>query len=160
LLARLFSLPVAALASLLLLITFLGCMSLQVGGDHRPMEIDSEEGVVRQSGTVTLRGDQPQTVYYPIPYISPPNLTIKDEWPHERWQLVDQKADHFSIRREPLSLGPPLEITWTAKGLKGPPAAPVVVLPKGTPGPTPAEPAAPAEPNLPPVPVPVTPNGQ
>jgi hypothetical protein len=145
----------------MLLVTFLGCMSLQVGGDHRSIETDTEEGVVRQTGTVTLGGDQPQTVYYAIPYNTPPNLTIKDEWPRGNWQLVEQKCDHFIIRRNPLSLGSPLELTWTAKGLKvPPPAAPVVVAPASTTVPATAGSAAPPEPPLPPVPIPVAPGGQ
>jgi hypothetical protein len=135
------------LATLFLLALFLGCMSMNVGN-----VLTSDEGVLTQSGEVTLNGHKPRTVYYPIPYISTPNLALKDFWDHDDWELVEQHWDHFTVVRKKSSWGSAIELKWTAKGLRGPPpAAPVVVAP-------PAERPAlvqPAEPTLPPRPIPV-----
>jgi hypothetical protein len=156
-LAHLFSRPVGAVASLLLLATFIGCMSLEVSEPHSSIT-RSTEGVITQTGTVTVSGHKPETVFYPIPYISTPNLQIEDEWPHEHWELVEQKWDHFTVRRDRNPWSSPLKLSWTAKGVKGPPPpAPVVVAPAVKRLPEPPPPPADA---LPAVPVPVVPPGQ
>jgi hypothetical protein len=139
---RLVSRSVVVLAVVLLLALFLGCMSLQIGG-RRSVEVPVGDGLIEQTGTVTLTGHEAQKVYYPIPYVSTPNLTLCDKWPCGHWEIIDQQWDHFTVRRSGHSWGSPLELTWTAKGLKGPPPpAPVAVLP--------------AE-RLPPKPIPVAP---
>jgi hypothetical protein len=115
-------------AALVLLAMFLGCMSLEIGSAHHSIEQAATDGVVKQTGTVTLEGHQPQTVYYPIPYISTPNLSLRNSFGLTDWEILEQQWDHFTLRRSPHVVGLPLEVKWTARGLKGPPPpAPVVV---------------------------------
>jgi hypothetical protein len=145
------------LATLFLLALFLGCMSMNVGN-----VLTTEDGVLTQSGEVTLNGHKPCTVYYPIPYISTPNLALKDFWDHDDWEIGEQHWDHFSVVRKKSSWGSAIELKWTAKGLRGPPpAAPVVVAPAAeSPAPVRPVPVPRAEPALPPRPVPVEQTGR
>jgi hypothetical protein len=95
---------------------------------------------------------EPITVYYPVPYASPPNLEIHDSFHNCR--ILEQRADGFRIVQD----NPVLTFTWTARGVKSAPAAQpvapasVAVLP--------AAPASVPAPVLPPPsnePVPVIP---
>jgi hypothetical protein len=138
-----------ALAALLLLALFLGCMSMNVGN-----VVTTEDGVLTQSGEVALNGHKPRTVYYPIPYISTPNLAIKDFWDHDDWEIVEQHWDHFTVVRKKSSWGSAIELTWTAKGLRGPPPAAPVVVPAAESPPL-VRNMPHVEPALPPRPVPV-----
>src|SRR4051812_17012087 len=97
------------LAALLVAGMLLGCMSLNIGGGPQTVEKPAEDGLIAQNGTVPLGGDEPQTVYYPIPYVSTPNLTLECEWPFVKWQLVEQKWDHFTVRRDPGTWGSPVK---------------------------------------------------
>jgi hypothetical protein len=138
---RLLSRTAGILASVVLLTLFLGCMSLNIGQLH-----PSEDGVLTQSGTLTYHGSKPQTVYYPIPYASTPNLTLKDSWKEDDWEIIDQQSDHFTVRRKDFARGSTPELTWTAKGLRGPPPAPPVVVTSTSAAPSPATPVLPAAP--------------
>jgi hypothetical protein len=113
-------------------------------------------GVITQSGAASLHGRRPQTIYYPIPYASTPNLTLEnaedEDEDEDEWEILEQQWDHFTVRRK----GSPVELKWTAKGLKGPPpAVPVVAAPVSSPPLTPPRPAPVEGPNLPPRPIPV-----
>jgi hypothetical protein len=115
------------------------------------------EGVIAQSGAVALRGPRPQTVYYPIPFVSTPNLALDssedgDDAEEDGWELLEQQRDHFTIRR----MGSPIELKWTAKGLQAlSPTAPGTVVPVSHEQPAPPAPAPAKEPALPSRPIPV-----
>jgi hypothetical protein len=98
------------------------------------------DGILEQEGEVTLARGAIQDVYYPVPYISPPNLTVDS--PLQECALVSQKVDHFRVENTCTSGS--VSAHWKAKGVK-------VLL---------AAPAGPAVPQLPPpdpVPVPSKP---
>ncbi len=101
LLDRLFSRAVGVPAGLALLATFFGCMSLEIGRPRTVIEAPAADGVIEQTGTVTLHHEKAQTVYYPVPYAGTPNLTISNSSPFDEWELVEQKCDHFTVRRGP-----------------------------------------------------------
>jgi hypothetical protein len=136
----LLSRPAGVAATLLLLGLFLGCMSMNIGS----LNSTDDCGVLEQKGNVTLHGSKPQTVYYPIPYASTPNLTLKDSWRDDDWEIMEQQSDHFTVWQRCSSTR---EVTWKAKGLRGPSsAAPVVVAAASSPAPAPATPVLPAAP--------------
>jgi hypothetical protein len=131
-----------SMAALTLII--LGCMSLSFGGRNYTTNFVDDEGVLCQEGCVTFRACEERTVYYPIPYASPPNLDLKPRGSFTDVTLLDQKADHFRIAWG--GQFPPVgaqEVKWKAKGVRlcAPCAAPA------TPGSPP--------PNLPELPTPV-----
>src|SRR5438045_3049580 len=43
-------------------------------------EVEHNDGATRQVGSVKVPGEQEQVVYYPIPYVSPPNVRISDSF--------------------------------------------------------------------------------
>jgi hypothetical protein len=98
-----------------LLATFLGCMS--IGG--RTEIVNRDDRSSTQSGKVTLAGKQELDVFYPVAYVSPPNLEFEEEC-----VVVEQKADHFRVKNtSPFSR----VITWTARGV--PPSPSQTALP-------------------------------
>ncbi len=96
----------------LLTAIIVGCMSISFGG--RSCEVH-DDNVLEQEGTLTF-GPACQTVYYPIPYASPPNLTL--DTPFHSLEIEEQAPDHFKVHVNGSLLGP---VTWKAKGLRAPP---------------------------------------
>jgi hypothetical protein len=90
-------------------------MSLSIGGRT---EIVSPDGITYlQSGTVHVGPGHEETVYYPVPFQSPPNLALEEPW-HD-WQIVEQRPDCFRIK----SLSSfSRDVRWTARGLRVVPA--------------------------------------
>jgi hypothetical protein len=135
----LLSRQVGALAGTVLLLIFLGCMSLSIGCKTEP------DGTVCQEGKVSLHKGQELDVYYPAPYASPPNLELSGDC--DKCDIIEQKADHFRIRcNDPCDATP----HWQARGLRCPPPGttpPVIVTPS-------APPPAPPPTNDAPVPLP------
>ena len=115
-----------------------GCVCLSFGGcDHA-----EADGVLAQTGKVTCKYESQVTVYYPVPYASPPNLEIHDL--ARNFSLLEQRADCFRIVQ--VSPGLP-NVEWTARGMRAPAAiAPTV------PDPVPCVPPA----TVPQEPLPVT----
>jgi hypothetical protein len=113
-----FSREVGLLATGLVVLIFLGCMSLSFG--ERSAEAPAPDcGPLVQKGEVTVPAGTEQDVYYPIPFASPPNLTIRDMI--EECVVVDQKPDHFRIRNERklgVSVCGHVAVQWTARGLR------------------------------------------
>jgi len=111
---------VAALAVVVTLIIFLGCMSLNIG---RPVLDTAGDEVLFQKGKLQPSGETEQDVYYPIPYASPPNLTLDDTFSHDL-VIVDQKPDHFRVR---YGIDKPMihffGVEWTARGMRATAAA-------------------------------------
>ena len=106
---------IAASALAILLVIFLGCVSINIGW---PLGESGTEDVLVQKGTLHP-SDFDQDVFYPIPYASPPNLTI-DEPFHRDVLIVEQEADHFRVRYtkdKPLAI---FGVEWTARGTRAP----------------------------------------
>ena len=122
-------------AGVVLFVAFsLGCMSLSFGG--RTEVIAPGDSPYAQSGAVELPPYEEQIIYYPIPYQSPPNLTVLDSpRNHRPFRIVDQRGDGFRIKNETEGR---LLVEWSAKGLRvmAGSAAPLVVPAD----PTPAQP--------------------
>jgi hypothetical protein len=135
---------VPALAALLMLGIFLGCMSLNIGS-RVCSELEGE--VLEQCGQVNVRPDEEQLVYYPIPYASPPNLTLERCFPAEYARIIDQQADHFRILVTGFTTPKAVEIDWTARGIPAPRVAPTPAVPVPPPCPPPGPPIVPDPPN-------------
>jgi hypothetical protein len=88
-----------------------GCIALSFGG----CEHAEASGVLTQSGKVTCKCESQVTVYYPVPYASPPNLEIHDQ--ARNFSLLEQRADCFRIVQ--VSPGLP-NVDWTARGVRSP----------------------------------------
>ena len=105
----------AVLAFMITLIIFLGCMSFNIG----TTVVEPAAGeVLVQTGKLQPTGETEQDVFYPIPYASPPNLTIDDTFASDV-VIVDQQPDHFRVRfvkNKPLVRV--FGVEWTAKGLR------------------------------------------
>jgi hypothetical protein len=103
----------------------LGCMSISlgIGTGH------SDSGLLEQEGELDVKDGLTQTVFYPIPYASPPNLVVNDSF--HSVVVEEQACDHFrfrGVKAEP-------SVGWKAKGLRGPPPAPpapIIVTPAAT----------------------------
>jgi hypothetical protein len=106
---------IAVSAIVAMLAIFLGCMSLNIGWPA-PETVDQE--VLVQKGTLHASGETEQDVFYPIPYASPPNLTLDDTFWHDL-VIVDQQPDHFRVRygrdKSQVSF---FGVAWTAKGIR------------------------------------------
>jgi hypothetical protein len=142
-------------AALLILSIMLGCLSF--GGETHEIvhSVVSEpagplvgNGILEQEGSVRLPPHSEQDVYYPVPYISPPNLVLGDD--ASRCELVSQAHDHFHVKNaDYCSRG----VTWKAKGIK----VLITGQPTSAPASTGAWEAQPAPQQLPAEPVPVLP---
>jgi hypothetical protein len=118
-----------------LLATGCFCLNVGCGGDY-----SEPTGVTAQRGELTPNHGGPVTVYYPVPYSSPPNLEIHD--PFHRCKVLEQRPDCFVVAMD----GPGIpSVDWTARGVRSP--APATTLPAtpvaATPGQAPTEPIVP-----------------
>jgi hypothetical protein len=135
---RVYAGVVATLASAALV---LGCM----GGLSRPIAVAPpapEEPLLTQRGKVAVPDDVVVEVFYPWPYLSPPNLTLEGSFP-SLFIIEEQKADHFKVKKNGHWTGPS-EVFWCARGLRTP-----------VPSPSTPPPSVVAPPGLPPEPIPV-----
>jgi hypothetical protein len=113
-----------------------GCLCLNIGGfgcDH-----GDPDGVTAQKGELNQGHGGPVTVYYPVPYASPPNLELHD--PFHRCKILEQRPDCFVVVMD----GPGIpSVDWTARGVRtpaptsAPPASTVAATPGQTPEPQP-----------------------
>ena len=111
----------------LLACIILGCMTFSFG----PESSSPSDDLLEQEGEFNL-SELSQTVYYPIPFASPPNLTLGDNIHHA--EIEEQAADHFKVRFHIVAIG---TTTWKAKGIHG--ARPSPPEPVYTTPPVPAE---------------------
>jgi hypothetical protein len=81
------------------------------------MGLQSSGAALTQEGNAIIRSE-PVEVYYPVPYGSPPNLSLTGG-PSMNCVLVEQKQDHFKAKLAPPWTNP-VSITWTAQGRPGP----------------------------------------
>ena len=121
----------SALAGTILILIFLGCMSLSIGCKT---EADGTSG---QEGKLSLHHGQEIDVYYPAPYAAPPNLELSGDC--DKCEIIEQKADHFRIRCNDACDATP---HWKARGLRCPPAVtpPSVLVAPSAPPPAPPPP--------------------
>lgn len=139
--------PVGAVAGALVLLIFLGCMSLSIKVGCKP----EPDGTTCQEGQVYLRKGQELDVYYPFSYASPPNLELSGD--SDDCEIIEQKADHFHIRYSGSIYARP---HWKARGLKclPPGATPaVIVSPQASPPDPPPPTNGPPSPLPPPTPI-------
>jgi hypothetical protein len=108
-------------AGLVLLAIILGCMSGHTEWIH------DEDGAFAQSGSVSIPANHEQDVYYPVPYHSPPNLTLEDTW--NGCVVRGQWPDHFRVKNSGLFSS---ELTWKARGIKAFERAVLVPVPEIT----------------------------
>jgi hypothetical protein len=68
-----------------------------------------------QQGTVTVTHDQKDgvDVYYAVPYVSPPNLTLGNGT--GLVVIVEQKPDHFKLRAADTTIRS--DVSWKAEGV-------------------------------------------
>src|SRR5437763_13446789 len=102
-----------AAAAVLAIGVMLGCMSFSFEG--RKEIVNSTDISYAQSGELTLTCGQVIDVYYPVPYASPPNLTLKKS--SDDCCVIDQKPDHFRVQN---NCGLTREVKWTARGMRTP----------------------------------------
>lgn len=111
---------VLGVGSTLLLVIVMGCMGFSVR--HQRESINIADGVNTEKGHVTVPARQELDVYYPVPFVSPPNLTINSAF--DACALVDQQADHFRVRN---TFSFPREVTWQARGVRSIPLTTIPV---------------------------------
>jgi hypothetical protein len=112
-------------AGLFLLGIILGCMSVSFEGRKQIFQHDDQ--TYSQTGKIEIPPGQELEIYYPVPYAGPPNLVVSSTF--SECQVIEQRPDHFRVKN---TMSSPREITWTARGLKGPPAI-VATPPQTTP---------------------------
>ena len=127
-------------AGVLLCLVVLGCMSISFGGKNVCCSDPQEP--LEQKGELCLEAQGEIDVYYPLPYASPPNLTVDASSHHV--VVLDQKPDHFRVT----GTG---KLKWVARGVR---VGPTVVVPGP---PTPLPPALLSGPPPPPPPAPPPP---
>lgn len=113
-----FALPhvVVGVSGLLFVGFSLGCMNLSFGGKTQVVSPTSQEtpGDGLQRGKVYVPQGQEVCVYYPVPYLSPPNLEFEDSDNKRHLQIVDQKPDHVRVKN---TNSWPVEVPWKARGM-------------------------------------------
>jgi hypothetical protein len=136
-------------AGLLLLGIALGCMSFTIERPERVTYV-GPDAVLEQRGEVAVRSHEVVDVYYPIPYGSPPNLTLEDFFHHN--EVLDQKPGFFRLKND----GVGCTAKWVARGIRAPLPTPPDVVPE-LPPPVVVPTGGKKEPGpaLPPEPVPV-----
>jgi hypothetical protein len=132
----------AILASVVIAVIILGCMSISIGR-HIEEHVSSDDSLLVQEGEVRLRPGCTQDVCYPVPYARAPNLEVTDTFDH--CEVIVQKEDFFRVVNHDVHFS--RTACWKARGLK----ACVSPLPPVTP-PVTSPPTAAA---LPPEPIPV-----
>jgi hypothetical protein len=102
--------------SVLLLVSALalaGCTSVRL------FTLGDEPGeVLVQEGEVELDFEESRTVFYPIRYASPPNLTtvmLPSAFSH-RVRVRDEKADGFTVEVVGGKVAQPTRVRWQARG--------------------------------------------
>ncbi len=92
------------------------------------------EGTTHQRGKAVVPPGDVLEVYYPVPFVSPPNLTTQSTF--DDCSVLEQKPDHFRIKNpNPFSR----EVTWEARGVPVTAVStPTVQIGVGAPPPAPA----------------------
>ena len=131
----LFSRRAGVTAAVVIVLIFLGCMSL--GGDTHVEVVAPEaqespnpnlvaDGMLEQDGRATIPGGSEQDVYYPIPFFGPPNLVLTGDTNYVK--LISQRRDHFRVKNVSDNTHFQGSIHWQAKGVKALVLAPGATL--------------------------------
>ncbi len=144
-----------AIAATLSILIILGCMSFSIerGERVKVVEISSGAEVFEQKGSVMLEPSVPVVVYYPVPYATPPNLTLQ----HSSFEIIQQYPDRFVVKN---NNDKSYYVDWNSKGLSIlnraalPPTALTNLVPTSYKDENTTQ-ASPINPFLPPVPGPV-----
>src|SRR5262249_42278423 len=83
------------LATTVIVLIVLGCMSISIGGSGDQASC-TEEGCLVQKGEVTVQSGCEIKVYYPITYVHVPNLEVSSTF--DEMEVVSQHEDYFRIR--------------------------------------------------------------
>jgi hypothetical protein len=116
--ARLILRGLAVVGAVSFLACSLACMSFTIGG--KTENVTSEEVGGRQHGKLQVAPGQESVVYYPTPYMSPPNLEFDDANVTKTCQIVEQRPDGFRVRN---TNGATIDVGWQARGMKATPTA-------------------------------------
>jgi hypothetical protein len=117
----LFSRQVTAIAGSLVVLTFLGCMSLTFQGRTVSVENGTCPEVICEKGKVHIAANCIADVYYPHAFSTRPNLEFDDH--HDCCELIEQREDGFRVRNQS-SFG--VTMTWKARGVHTETPSPVV----------------------------------
>jgi hypothetical protein len=121
--AWLFGKTAACLAVALSAVIVLGCMSLSFGCKEGDVIKVCEPQTFEQVGKIQVRSSPlDQTYYYPVPFASRPNLEIDD--PYNMCEVVDQQENYFKVKFHANITSSTQQLTWKARGVHGPAAAP------------------------------------
>jgi hypothetical protein len=107
---RLITLVAAAIvAALVAVVMVFGLRAFQGNVAYGPGILERNQ-LLQQQGKVKVFNDKPVEVYYPIPYASPPHLTIQGD---VHVNLLEQKPDHFKVQG--VDAGG-TDVQWSAQG--------------------------------------------
>jgi hypothetical protein len=91
------------------------------------------ESAAHQHGATIVLANDEQDVYYPVPFVSPPNLQVKSAF--DDCSIIEQKPDHFRLKNPNMFSR---EVVWEARGIpisSAPPAPNMVLAPARNGGP-------------------------
>src|ERR1700730_3352638 len=100
-------------------------MSISIGGhwdDAKTCEgadNPDESGILTQDGKILIRPGSEQIIYYPIGFVSPPNLELEDG--SHYCDTVEQKEGYFRVRFHTGFWTSQESLTWKARGVRCPP---------------------------------------
>ena len=125
-----------AAAVLFGLVCGISCLSIDLGSHSVEMPL---VGTLKQEGTLNnvTSAPGPVEVYYPRPYMSPPNLEVTSSdsfWPAlDSVEVLEQKADHFTFHRKSSTFPVRVVFKWKAEGV--PVGLPLIETTKAPPAP-------------------------
>lgn len=97
-------------SALLLAALTMGCSSLHYAHFMDP-------GVLVQEGKAPIHSLTNNTVYYSVPFLSPPNLEVAySDGRKAVVKITDQRADRFTFEVDAIGNGVGETVTWTARG--------------------------------------------
>jgi hypothetical protein len=126
-------------AAAVVFLILLGCMSISIGKFGATPCCTEADGIVCQEGEVTVGAGELRQVFYPVPYVHPPNLEMTDTF--HNCVLVHQQENSFTVRNDAAFS---VTASWKARGVRTapPPPEPTLLPP---PAPVPAGEPPPAE---------------
>lgn len=100
----------------------MGCLSLSFG--NWTSHTNEDPSVLSQTGNARVAKGQIADIYYPVPYVSAPNVELDDMF--HNYEIVEQKADHFRVRNKSGTF----DVKWTARGVRT--GQPAITVPTTT----------------------------
>lgn len=102
------------------LVCGISCLSIDLGSHTVESPL---AGTLKQEGSLNdvTFSSRIATVYYPRPYVSPPNLELTSSqsiFPAlDSFEVIEQKADHFTVRRRSEGFFNSIVYKWKAEGI-------------------------------------------